>query len=69
MATFDPKKEHGTVHGDTDGRVFEQNGKYFGSDHEEIKDTPVAVPVKGKQVVETVKEAATATNDQVSKQT
>lgn len=59
---FDDKKPHGTIHGDTLGRRYEQNGHYFSETGEEWVAPPESeVGAYTKEDIEAAVAAAIAT--------
>jgi len=67
MAKLDKKRDHGTIHGDIEGRHFEQDGKFFDAKGDEISAKQAAdnKKVADKVVAEKAAEEAAA---QVAKQ-
>lgn len=61
MKTFDPKKDHGTVMGEAEGRVYEQDGTFFCADGSEWTE-PVArnAKVVGSKALKAIDPAAPA---------
>lgn len=73
MATLNRQKSYGEIVGDLQGRKYEQDGKYFGTNGEEIVDkskqaapAKPAAPVAPKPAVDPA--AKSLVDDQLAKQ-
>lgn len=50
MKTLDRQKSYGTIHGDTEGRVYEQDGAIFDAEGNEWQSLAPPIPEPTPQV-------------------